>query len=299
MYAITIDGPAGSGKSTLAKNIQKKLKAFILLDTGAFYRWTAKLCLDNDIDINKKSAVYKHVKDKLDLEFLPYPRGHKYYSAKIYANGELINKKIYGSRKVTDATPIVAAYPRIRNLVKKKVRQIAKKNNIVIAGRDIGTEVLPQADAKIFLDPSVESRARRRYRDEIKQGKTISLANLKTSIAERDSHDKEREHGPLKKPAGALAIDNTYYTASQTLKEALKFIEKKIPDVYDLEPVKLTAPTKHTLDSTWGVSSASANLGSSSTTTESAKDLKKRLKEKYKKMAEGGNNSGGGFFSKY
>jgi len=298
MYSITIDGPAGCGKSTLAKNLQKKLKAFILVDTGAFYRWTAKLCLDNDIDVNKRSEVYKFVKDKLDLTFVPYPRGHKYYSAKIYHNGEQINKKIYGSRKVTDTSPIVAVYPKVRNLVKKQVRQLAKKYNIIIAGRDIGTEVLPQAEVKIFLNPSVESRARRRYRDEVKQGQSISLAKLKESMAVRDRHDKEREHGPLKKPAGALEIDNTYYTASQTLKEALKFIEKKIPDVYDLEPVKMTVPTKSSLDYSWGDAGTGAGLGSSFTTAESTKDLKKRLKEKYKQMT-GGGSSGGGFFNKY
>jgi cytidylate kinase len=169
-YSITIDGPSGGGKSTLAKNLQKKLKVFTLIDTGAYYRWAARICLENEIDVKNKKEVLRAVQNRMDLQFIPYPRGHKYYSAKIYHQGELINKKLY-TREVTDTVPVVATYPQLRNLVKNNIRQLAKTNNIIVAGRDIGTDVLPKAEVKIYLNPSVESRARRRYRDEIKQGR--------------------------------------------------------------------------------------------------------------------------------
>jgi len=299
-YSITIDGPAGSGKSTLAKNIQKKLNAFALVDTGAYYRWATYLCLENDVDIDSKSKVYSLVKDKMELIFIPYPRGHKYYSAKIMHDGELINKKIY-SAKVTDNVPIIAQYKRVRDLVKKKIRELGKEYNLVVAGRDIGTEVLPKSEIKIFLNPSIDSRARRRYRDQVKQGRSISYGDMKSKMNERDHHDKSREHGPLIKPEDSFEIDNTYMTTSQCLKEVMKIIEKNEPDILHLEKIDWKN-IENSLTPTSSFSSSSSYTSSFSPTTsiseekkESVAEMKKRLKAKYKSSQ----SSEGGFFNKY
>jgi len=289
VYSITIDGPSGSGKSTLAKNLQKKLKAFTLVDTGAYYRWSARLCLDHDIDVKDKKAVFAFVKDKLDLQFIPYPRGHKYYSAKIFYQGNQINDKLY-TREVTENVPIVATYPKLRNLVKLRIRHLAKEHNIIVAGRDIGTDVLPKAEVKIYLNPSAESRARRRYRDEIKQGRSISLSELKENINSRDEQDMNHQHGPLRQPDDALVIDNTYYTPTRTLNDVMKYVLKNIPDAEKLEPPK-TEPDKPVY--TW-----SSETTNTTPASESTAELKKRLKEKYKRLS-GGASGGAGFFNKY
>lgn len=292
-YAITIDGTSGCGKSTLAKNLQKKLKAFVLVDTGAYYRWATHLCQEANIDINNKTKVYNHTKNQLELNFVPYKGAAKYHSAKVMYMGEDINKKIRAN-KVTKEVPIIAQYPKIRQLVKKKIRELAKRQNVIVAGRDIGTEVLPEAQIKFFLNSSVDARARRRYRDEVKQGKATSYGDLKKSLGERDKIDSEREHGPLKKPKDAYEIDNTFYTASQTLNEALKYIYKKEPGIKDIKISNKISNSQFSISNK--ISNDKFQMPKSEEKTESIKELKKRLKAKYKSSQGGGGTS---FFSKH
>ncbi|MFA4930974.1 MAG: (d)CMP kinase, partial [Patescibacteria group bacterium] len=99
-YIITIDGPAGGGKSTLAKNMQKKLKGFVLVDTGSYYRWATYLCLEDKVDLGKEKEVFACVKDRLELDFMPYKPISKRYAAKVLYRGEDVNKKLY-TDKVT------------------------------------------------------------------------------------------------------------------------------------------------------------------------------------------------------
>lgn len=286
-YAITIDGPAGSGKSTLAKNLQKKLNGFVLVDTGAYYRWATYLCLENGTDLKSRQKVYSQVKDKMELIFLPYPKGHRYYSAKILHNGEVINKKIHGA-KVTQNVPIVAQYKKVRDLVKKKIISLSKTYNLVVAGRDIGTSVLPDAEIKIFLNPSIDSRARRRYRDQVKQGRAISYGKMKEEMNVRDEHDRNREHGPLQKPLDAFEIDNTYLTTSQCLAETIKHIQKTKPQILKLEKVDWTKFEKNLKPATGYFATSTQYSAPKIVPTESMAELKKRLKAKYKSEQNGG-----------
>jgi cytidylate kinase len=290
-YAITIDGTAGSGKSTLARNLHKKLNGFVLVDTGAFYRWATYLCLRDKIDLTKETKVFKAVKEKLNLMFVPYPRGHKYYSAKVMFDGEEINKKIYTS-EIDKHVSIVAQYWKVRNLVKKNVTNLAKEFNIIIAGRDIGTEVLPKAEIKIYMNPSIDARARRRYRDKVKQNKIISYGETKTDMHHRDEMDKNREHGPLRKPDDAFEIDNTFMTASQCLDEVMKIIQKNEPAILKLEKIdwkkkeaKKIEPDNYNTGSIFASNRFESNKTETTTTQtqkESLAELKKRLKAKYK-----------------
>lgn len=298
-YAITIDGPAGSGKSTLAKNIQQKLPSFVLVDTGAYYRWATYLCLEAGVDENKQSQVYKHVKDQMQLLFIPYPKGHKFYSAHILHNGEEINKKIF-TVKVTEKVPIIAQYKKVRDLVKKMITKLSGEYNVIVAGRDIGTSVLPSAKVKIFLNPAVDARVRRRYRDQIKQGRSLSLSKMKDEMEKRDSYDKKRKHGPLKKPIDAIEIDNTFLTASSCLKEAMKYIMKKIPDVQNMQRVDWKKiRSERNFNSSFAESSSFVRFQNTTVepeenNKESLAELKKRLKAKYKQSTKSGN-----FFNRY
>jgi len=300
-YAITIDGTAGSGKSTLARNLQKKLNGFVLVDTGAYYRWATYWCLQNKIDITKETKVFRAVKDELDLMFIPYPKGHKYYSAKIMHDGQEINKRIF-TTEIDKNVSVVAQYWKVRNIVRKNITDLAKKFNIIVAGRDIGTEVLPKAEVKLFLNPSIDARARRRYRDKVKQGHNISYGETKSDMHQRDEMDKNRQHGPLRKPDDAYEIDNTFMTSAQCLQEVLKLIKKNEPDILELEKLdwkKITnADKKESFQNTMEVQQPkilSVTNNDKITTKESLTELKKRLKAKYKESQENGTN----FFKKH
>ncbi|MBU0647812.1 (d)CMP kinase, partial [Patescibacteria group bacterium] len=229
-YVITIDGPSGGGKSTLAKNLQKELKGFVLLDTGSYYRWATYLCLENGIGVESEKDVYDYVKDRLELDFVPYKGGQSKYAAKVLYDGKDVNKKLY-TDKVTKNVSVVAKYKRLRQRVRKMQRDLAKYKNLIVAGRDIGTYVFPKAKIKFYLEPSIDARTRRRYKDHVREGRATSYKELKQNIAHRDHEDTTREHSPLKKPSNALVIDNTHLLPSQTLRLALKYIYEKEPAV--------------------------------------------------------------------
>ena len=308
-YAITIDGPAGSGKSTLARNLAKELKSFAVVDTGAYYRWATYLALEEKLDLSKQKALIKVIKDKLTLDFMPYNTSNKKYSkyaAKVLFEGKDINEKLY-TKKVTDNVSIVAVYRPLRVIIKNKIKELAKQKNIIVAGREIGTYVLPKAQIKFFIEPQIDVRVRRRYKDYVKEGRAVSLKELRENIEKRDYLDKNREYNPLAKPDDALEIDNTNMLPSRTLKEALDYIYKKEPEIKKIkdkpvEELKINTTKKTTIDNI-NSSFHSPLLGfetspvSSSTTTaktESMKELKKRLKDKYKSS-----QSGGSFWQKH
>ncbi|MFZ5391973.1 MAG: (d)CMP kinase [Patescibacteria group bacterium] len=309
-YAITIDGPAGSGKSTLARNLAKELKSFAVVDTGAYYRWATHLALEEKVDLSKQKVLIKAVKEKLTLDFMPYNQNNKKYTkyaAKVLFEGKDINEKLY-TKKVTDNVSIVAVYRPLRVIIKNKIKELAKQKNIIVAGREIGTYVLPKAQIKFFIEPQIDVRVRRRYKDYVKEGRAVSLKELRENIEKRDYLDKNREYNPLAKPDDAFDIDNTNLLPSQTLKEALDYIYRKEPEIKKIKDqtvkeLKTEAP-KATASNCNGSSFQSPLLGfdtspvsaPSSTSTvksESIKELKKRLKAKYKS-----DQSGGSFWQK-
>lgn len=283
----------------MAKNLQKKLSGFVLIDTGSYYRWATHLCLEDGVDLHKKSEVYDCVKDRMQLDFMPYKRGSKKYAAKVLFAGEDVNKKLY-TNKVTGSVTIVAKYPKVRNMVRKMLRNLAKEKNIIAAGRDIGTRVFPKADVKIFLNPTIDARARRRYKDHVKEGRSTSYGDLKKKMTKRDEDDSARKEGPLKKPKDAFEIDNTYMLPSQTLKMTLDYIYKTDPEIKDIkdEVKEIKQPEPNTTFSSPSSFSDPLSFGNTSNTNnekkESMRELKKRLKAKYKKQ-----QGGGSFFDKY
>lgn len=288
-YSITIDGGAGSGKSTLAKNIQKELKAFTFIDTGAYYRWATYLCLESNVDVNKEKEVHKLVKDQLDLQFIPLTKPMKDENVWIYWRGEKINKKLYGV-KVTAAVSTVALYKSLRKVINKKIKEVAKKQHVIVVGREIGTEVLPKAPIKIWLKPSIDARARRRFKDHIRQGRSISYGQLKKEISHRDDMDTNREFSPLRKADDAYEIDNTHMLPSDTCKETLKYIHKAVPEIKDLKPeeIAIIQPTPQVSSFSQPFVNSTSQTTTNTENKESMSDLKKRLLEKHKKKHGGG-----------
>lgn len=221
---ITIDGPAGSGKSTLAKNLAAKLKDFVLVDTGSYFRWATYLCLKDNINLFSRLEVYNHVKDKMNLEF-----GNDLKSDEMIVKfaGQKINQFIFAPAIGQHVSEPAQNYL-LRNLIKKEMRILAKNNNIVIAGRDTGTYTFPKANLKIFLVADIEKRAKRRYLDLKKNGREAVYEEVLYQMKARDRRDTEEEDSPLKKPKGAVVIDNSDLTARQTLNKILKLILIKV-----------------------------------------------------------------------
>lgn len=223
---ITIDGPAGGGKSTLARKLAEELENFRLVDIGSYFRWAAYLCLKDDIDLTRRREVYNHVKDDLELEFDSAKSG-KTDELKVYHDGKCINKYIF-SRQVSVNASYPAQYYMIRNLIRKNLRKLANKHNIIIAGRDTGSYTFPDAKIKFFLTADLESRAKRRLNDLKYAGKKASIIDVREQIRIRDERDTNEKDSPLNMPKDAILIDNSDLTIKQTWEKCMKVIRKKL-----------------------------------------------------------------------
>jgi len=214
--AIAIDGPSGAGKSTIAKKLAETL-GFMYVDTGAMYRAVAFYCIENGIDTLDEASVIKHLDDiAIDLKIIDGTQN-------VFLNGQNVSDKIR-TQKVSKHTSQVAAIREVRARLVKLQRVIAKNNNVVVDGRDIGTVVLPDADLKIFLTASIEARTLRRMKDLERLGNTPDFELLKKEIAARDERDENREVDPLRQADDAILLDSSNMTAE----EVVNFIAKKI-----------------------------------------------------------------------
>lgn len=218
-YAIAIDGPAGSGKSTVAKKIAKRLN-IVYIDTGAMYRTVAYYCILHGIDPKEEKAVCA-VLPAIEMEFL-LSEGKQ----EIVLNGTPVGENIR-TPEAGQGSSQVAAYLPVREYLVKIQRKLAEGASVIMDGRDIGTNVLPDAKYKIFLSASIEERARRRLLDFERSGKKINLEEVKKQIIERDENDKNRKHNPLCMAADAALVDTTGKTEEETLCEVLQLVQSK------------------------------------------------------------------------
>ncbi len=220
---ITIDGPSGSGKSTLAKNLSRNLPNFTLVDSGSYFRWVTYLCLKDNVDLYNRREVYNHVKEKLDLDFSDNKKTDemvvKYDKKKI--NDFIFTTNI--SRQVSEP----AQNYLLRKLIRKKLRKLAEKCNVVLAGRDTGSYTFPDAGLKIFLTADIEKRAKRRFDELKKTGREVDFEEVLYQMKARDRRDLEEKDSPLVKPRGAVLIDNSNLTCKQTLEKVLAILKKK------------------------------------------------------------------------
>ena len=209
MYNIAIDGPAGAGKSTIAKIVAKEL-GFIYVDTGAMYRTLALACFRDGIDTTDENAVV----DK--CESVEVTLGYEDGTQKVYLNGEDVSKEIR-REEIGNLTSAIAVYPGVRKILVALQQDLAAKNDVVMDGRDIGTAVLPNADLKIYLTASVETRAKRRYDELIEKGQTCDLKEIEKDIEDRDYRDMNREVSPLSQADDAVLVDSSDMTIDEVV----------------------------------------------------------------------------------
>ena len=190
-YNVAIDGPAGAGKSTIAKLVAKK-KGYIYVDTGAMYRGLAIHFLKKKADPEDRQAVAEACRDA------EVTIGYEDGVQQIYLNGGERDRMLR-TEEVGNMASKTSAIPEVREKLLELQRSLAREKDVIMDGRDIGTNILPNADVKIYLTASVETRARRRY-DELKEkGTDCSLDEIARDIRERDERDMTREIAPLKK----------------------------------------------------------------------------------------------------
>lgn len=210
-YNVAIDGPAGAGKSTIAKLVAKE-KGYIYVDTGAMYRALA-------IHFLKKGIAPENTEDVIEAcsdaaVSIRYEDG----AQQVYLNGENVTGMLR-TEEVGNMASKTSAVPEVREKLLELQRTLAKENDVIMDGRDIGTNILPDADVKIYLTASVGTRARRRY-DELKEkGEDCDLDQIAQDIKERDERDMNRETAPLKKAEDAILVDSSYMTIPEVVSE--------------------------------------------------------------------------------
>ena len=201
MHAIAIDGPAGAGKSTVAKAAAKEL-GFIYVDTGALYRAIGLSALRNGVDINDREGVSRLLTStEVDLRYVDGEQ-------KVFLNGEDVSGEIR-TEEVSMAASAVSAQPEVRAFLLDLQRDLARKNNVVMDGRDIGTVVLPDAKCKIFLTASPEVRAMRRYKELLEKGQDADYESVLEDLRTRDYNDTHREIAPLKLADDGVEVDTS------------------------------------------------------------------------------------------
>ena len=216
---IAIDGPAGAGKSTIAKKVAKEL-SFIYVDTGAMYRAMAYYLLSQGIKGDAQEAIAEKCQGA-DIS-IEYKDGEQI----VILNGENVNGVIR-TEEVGNMASAVSGYMPVREKLVELQKQLAAKENVIMDGRDIGTCVLPDAPAKIYLTASVEVRAVRRYKELLEKGMEADLKEIEKDIEDRDYRDMHREHSPLKQAEDAVLLDTSSMTLDQVVEEILKIVREK------------------------------------------------------------------------
>lgn len=220
MISVAIDGPAGAGKSTIAKMVSKEL-GYIYVDTGALYRSIGYYVLKNGGDIDNAQSVVSFLPEiQVEIKFID---GVQH----VFVNDEDVSDKIR-TEEVSQAASKASAIPAVRAFLLDLQRSFAKKYNIVMDGRDIGTVVLPDATVKIFLTASAEERANRRYLEQKERGYDVNYDDILADIKERDYRDMNREIAPLKCADDAIYLDTSPNTREQSIKQVLKIINREI-----------------------------------------------------------------------
>ena len=215
---IALDGPSGAGKSTIARLTAQRL-GFIYVDTGALYRSTALYAIAKGADLDDNKQIADLLSDlKLDLTYINSVQA-------VLVNGEDVSDKIR-TPEVSMAASKVSSIPEVRAFLLDTQRNIAKENDIIMDGRDIGTVVLPDAQVKIFLTASAEERASRRFKELQEKGDASSYEEILADINKRDYNDSHREIAPLKQADDAVLVDSTSMTIDEVV-EKIVFLAQK------------------------------------------------------------------------
>lgn len=208
-YNIAIDGPAGAGKSTVAKRVAKEL-GFVYVDTGAMYRALAIHFLNKGLRPEETDKIAIACKEAIVT--IGYADGMQ----QVYLNGENVTGKLR-EEAVGNMASVSSAIQEVRAQLLELQRELARTKDVVMDGRDIGTNILPNADVKIYLTASVETRANRRYKELREKGIPCNLNEIERDIKERDMRDMNREIAPLKQADDALYLDSSNLTIDEVV----------------------------------------------------------------------------------
>ena len=206
---IAVDGPAGAGKSTVSKIVAAKL-GFTYIDTGAMYRAVGLKLLQSGKPLTEKNLI--EIIDDIEIKLDE--------SAKVFLDGVDVTKEIR-TPEVSKLASDVSKYGFVRKKLTELQREMAVKGSVIMDGRDIGTQVLPNADLKIFLTATLNERARRRFEELKAKGQVVTFDAVENEIAARDKQDSEREIAPLAKADDAILIDSTNLTIDEVVKNIL------------------------------------------------------------------------------
>lgn len=220
MINIAIDGPAGAGKSTIAKAVAAR-KNYIYVDTGAMYRAMALFILRKGIDPDDAEGISDTCGDA-DIS-IEYRDGAQV----VLLGGENVNDKIR-TPKVSDMASRTSVNGDVRRKLVELQQKLAREQNVVMDGRDIGTVVLPDARVKIYLTASVDVRADRRYKELIEKGEEADLDEIRDQIRERDERDMNRDISPLRQADDAVLVDTSDLTIDEVADKILAIIDEKI-----------------------------------------------------------------------
>lgn len=216
---IAVDGPSGAGKSSLARALAHEM-GLIYVDTGALYRTIGLFMTENNIDTHDADAVAARLGD-IQLE-LTYQNG----TQTVLLNGVDVGDKIR-TPQISMAASAVSAIPAVREFLLGIQKDMAQKGGVVMDGRDIGTVIMPDADAKLFLVASPAARAKRRYLELCAKGIECSFEQILEETNRRDQADRERNIAPAVPAEDALFIDNSEYEPAETVAEAMNLIAQK------------------------------------------------------------------------
>lgn len=218
--SVAIDGPVGAGKSSIARTAAQRL-GFIYADTGALYRSVGLFCHRNGVDMTDPAAIAGTLGSiKLEIRLVD---GVQH----IFLNGEDVSEEIR-LPEISMAASAVSAVPEVRAALLDTQRDIARKNNVIMDGRDIGTVVLPDAQVKIFLTASPEIRAKRRYDELRAKGSDVSFDEVLSDLNRRDYNDSHRAAAPLKQADDAVLADTSELDFEQSVELVCSLIKEKL-----------------------------------------------------------------------
>ena len=217
--AVAIDGPAAAGKSTVAKKVAE-IKGYTYIDTGAMYRAFTWYCLEKGVDCQNEAQC---------VALIPEVRIKLRPGGTVLCNDMDITRPIREPR-VSSNVSYIASYKDIRLFLVDQQRAMAGKHSVIMDGRDIGTYVLPDADVKIFQIASVETRAIRRYDENVAKGIPCTLEEIEEDVRKRDYIDSHRDFAPLKPAADSILLDTSFMSVEEVVDAVIKIIDKKIEE---------------------------------------------------------------------
>lgn len=218
-FIVGIDGPAGSGKGTVTKQVANRL-GLINIDTGSTYRCVALETINQKVPLDDKEKIIEIAKT-IKVGIQPLPEGDK-----VFLNGKEVTKDIR-SKEVTQIVSQISSINEVRFEMVNLQRRLAEGKDVIMEGRDICTYVFPNADVKIYLDASIEERAKRRYKENKEKNIDMTYEEVIENIKKRDENDKAKEIGALKKAEDSIVVDTTSLTIEEVVEKIIEIIKNK------------------------------------------------------------------------